>query len=557
MRLLSWLRERLGTERRVSSTKLAKRRTLACRPRLELLEDRSLMTAGMLDPTFGTSGIADPAGKNFHGIAYGLAVYSNSQTATAGDIVAAGWIADKPDTDLGIARFTPGGKPDATFGTKGTVITKFNSYYASQGAAVAIQGDGKIVAAATAYPRQAGTSSDFALARYNIDGSLDTKFGSTGTVATNIAGGPTAGTADSARAVFIQPDGKIVVAGISMPGSPATTNLALVRYNANGSLDTSFGSAGEVITSHTVIPGSYVDPAGKYGTTSVSNAVLQPDGKILVSGYTEVTNGLDANPITYNTYEAFVLRYNANGSLDTSFGAAGAVTLPPQTDPDNSEKGTAGKLALTPSGEIVLAGFNQLALLHSDGSFDTSFASGGIASYVAGIVAVQPNGDILTASAYTGLVSRFLPDGTPDVTFGNGGTESPIVGSVTALAIQPDGKIDVASGFTIARLLPGEPVIGSFSASANTLSAGSSVTLMASNITDSNPGSTITQVAFYAQVNGVNTLLGYGAQSSPGAWTFKLTRPAGWAAGTYTLLAQATDNFGVLGEPLSLDLQVL
>ena len=515
-----------------------------------------MLSAGALDPTFGSSGIANPSGNNFHGIANGMAVYSGAQAGTAGDIVAAGWISDKPYYDFGIVRYTPSGKPDATFGTKGTITTTFKSYYASEADAVAIQGDGRIVAAGTAYSNSLA-SINLAIVRYNVDGGLDTKFGSKGTVITSFAGGSTTPTAEYVRGEFIQPDGKIVVAGTVLPGSPATTSVALARFNPDGSLDTSFGNAGKVSTPHAAIPGSYVDPAGKYGTTSVNNAVLQPDGKMLVSGYTEVINGGDSTPYTYNTYEAFVLRYNANGTLDTSFGSGGAVTLPSQADRDNSLKGSAGKLALTPSGEIVLVGFNQLAMLHSDGSLDTTFAGGGIAPYAAGIVTVQANGDIVTASNYTGLVSRFLPDGTPDVTFGNGGSESPIVGSATGLTIQPDGKILEASGFTIARLLAGEPQVGSFTANSNVLSASSSVTLTASGITDSNPGSTVTQVAFYAQVNGTNTLVGYGKQSSSGTWTFVLTRPASWSAGSYTVFAQATDSYGVVGNAASISLQVI
>lgn len=513
------------------------------------------MTAGTLDPTFGSGGIANPAGQNFHGIAYGLAVYSSTQPATAGDIVAAGWKADKPAYDFGVVRYTPSGTPDNTFGVKGTVTTKFNSYYASEANAVMIQPDGKIVAAGTVYPSTSGgTGSDFVAVRYKTNGALDSTFGSNGKVVTNIAGGSTTGTADAGQAAFLQPDGKIVVAGIAMPGNPATTNLALVRYNANGSLDTSFGTGGKVIMSHALIPGSYVDPSGKYGATQVNAAVLQPDGKMLVSGYTQVTNGLDTH--TYNAYEAFVLRYNANGTLDTGFGAGGAVTLPAQTDPDNTLKGGAGKLALTPSGEIVMAGFNQLAKLNSDGSFDTTFASGGLAPYGAGLVTVQSNGDILTASTLTGLVSRFLPNGAPDTTFGAGGTETPIVGTATQLVIQADGKIDVASGFTIARLLASEPQIGSLTSSSNPVTSGTAATLTASNITDGNPNAAITQVAFYyLDDNGNQQTLGYGTQSSAGVWTLNYT--VGLPTGTYTIYAQAKDSYGVLGDPLSQNLQVL
>ena len=111
-----------------------------------------------------------------------------------------------------------------------------------------------------------------------------------------------------------------------------------------------------------------------------------------------------------------------------------------------------------------------------------------------------------------------------------------------------------ASIFSLARYLPSEPEVGSFVASANPVASDSSVTLTATNITDGNPNSTITQMAFYANVNGANTWLGDGTQSSPGEWTF--TWNVTLAPGTYTLTAQAEDSYGVVGDPDALTFQV-
>jgi len=109
--------------------------------------------------------------------------------------------------------------------------------------------------------------------------------------------------------------------------------------------------------------------------------------------------------------------------------------------------------------------------------------------------------------------------------------------------------------FLVARYLPSEPEIGSFTASAYTVAAGSSVTLTASNITGGNPGATITQVAFYyVDGSGNQQLLGYGTQTSPGVWTFSFT--VSLAPGSYTLYAQATDSFGAVGDPVALTLTV-
>lgn len=517
------------------------------------MEERRLLSAGALDPTFGTGGVAPPSAP-INGAAAAIAVYSNAQVATAGDVVAAGGLYAEQNAhpnSFAVVRYMPNGLPDVSFGVNGEVTTAFTkSYPNAQAQAVAIQGDGKIVAAGfAAGTTTKGNSYDFAIARYNVNGSLDNTFGSSGKVTTNFSGtgGQATASYDVAHAVFLQPDGKIVLAGITSTAVPAGNNIALARYNANGTLDTTFGSGGKVTTSHTTIPGSLVDPITGYGDTEVKDAALQADGKILVAGYTQVA-GL--NP----SNEAFVARYNANGELDKTFGSGGVVTLP--AVPGQLANGVTypmGHLAIESSGEIVVNGLGQLALLHSgqvgyaDGSLDSSFGNNGIATTpVWGPVALEPNGDIVaggdsvtySSGAISGgmQVARFLPNGTPDSTFGSGGIVT-LPSSADALALQPDGKIDlVGTGFIVDRLLPSEPRIGSLTASANSVSVGSSLTLNASNITDANPNANITQMAFYAgDINGINTLLGYGTQSSPGIWTFTFST-AGWLPGTYALL---------------------
>ncbi len=180
--------------------------------------------------------------------------------------------------------------------------------------------DGKIVAAGYS---GSGSNSDFALVRYNTDGSLDTSFGSGGTVTQDIAAN------DLAHAITIQKDQKIVVAGYS--GSGVSRDFALIRCNTDGSLDASFGSGGIVTT----------DIGG--GAADHGYAIaLQSDGKIVVGGYSY--NGLD------NDFA--LVRYNTDGSPDASFGSDGIVT----TDfglADN--EGYA--LAIQPEGMIVAAGY--------------------------------------------------------------------------------------------------------------------------------------------------------------------------------------------------------
>lgn len=533
------------------------------------MEERCLLSAGAFDPTFGTGGVASP-GTSIKEYGNAIALYPDAQGATAGDVVAAGYVTEKNgNQDFALFRYTPSGKPDASFGKNGEVTTAVSSYGYAAVQDVAIQADGKVVVVGYGSGTSVkGNSYDFVVARYNVNGSLDTTFGSGGLVTTNFSGSGDARHAsyDYPTSVFIQPDGKIVAAGITC--GPTDTigpdnHIALVRYNSNGTLDTSFGVGGKVSTAHTVIPGSLADPSHPtQGDTWARDAVLQADGKILVSGYTEVTAGLSTS------YEAFVVRYNSNGTLDNTFGTGGAVSLPPvNTSP---YAGSYGHVALRPDGEIVVSGFGQVALLHSDGSFDTTFGNSntGIVPQGFGPLAIEPNGDIVTSGygwvdgLWTPELTRFLPNGSVDGTFGTGGTMILQTGfaNFAAIAILPNGKIDVAgNGFLVDRLLPDAPQIGVLTSSANPVTTGASLTLTASQITDINPGATISQVAFYRDANGngkldtgTDTLLGYGTRTSAGVWSLTFTLPSTWTPGSYTLLAQARDNFGVVGDPLAI-----
>src|SRR5262249_12815579 len=152
---------------------------------------------------------------------------------------AAGSADDGPfTTNFALARYHADGSPDSTFGKGGKVITYLSSYAAVN--ALAMQSDGKIVAAGGAHVGPPGGSS--ALARYNTDGSLDSTFGRGGTIITNFAGG-----GSWAGAVAIQSDGRIVIAGVLYAGG-RDWDFALARYNTSGTLDTTFGISGKVTT---------------------------------------------------------------------------------------------------------------------------------------------------------------------------------------------------------------------------------------------------------------------------------------------------------------------
>ena len=213
---------------------------------------------------------------------------------------------------------TPPGSLDSTFGTGGIVTTPIgnNDAYAY---ALGIQTDGRIVAAG--YYAD-GSYYDFAVVRYNTNGSLDTTFGTGGRVTTPIGSGYA-----GAYALGIQSDGRIVVAGYYADGS--NYDFALVRYNTDGSLDTTFGTGGIVTT-----------PMGS-GYDIAYALAIQSDGSILAAGSSY--NG--------SNYDFALVRYNTNGSLDTTFGTGGRVTTP-----IGSGNAIANALGIQSDGRILAAG---------------------------------------------------------------------------------------------------------------------------------------------------------------------------------------------------------
>src|SRR6266568_3400913 len=330
------------------------------------------------------------------------------------------------------------GDLDATFCTGGKVTTDFAGD-SDHARAVAIQTDGKIVAAGKATNSRRG-GEDFALARYNPDGTLDTTFGTGGRVTTDFAGD-----ADEAFAVVLQADGKIVAAGKATAGYRGE-DFALARYNPNGTLDTTFGTGGKVTT----------DFAGD--ADQAFALVLQTDGKIVAAG--EANAG-------YRGEDCALARYSPNGTLDTTLVVGGKVT----TDfAGNTDR--AFGVALQTDGRIVAAGEATagyrgedfaLARYNSNGTLDTTFGTGGkVITDFAGdtdrafAVAVQTDGRIVaageTTTSYRGedfALARYNPNGALDATFGEGGQVTTDFAGDTdrafALALQTDGKI-VAAG---------------------------------------------------------------------------------------------------------------
>jgi uncharacterized delta-60 repeat protein len=403
---------------------------------------------GTLDLTFANNGIFAAPG-TLRG-AQGGAIQSD------GNIVVAGSGAFNQTSADTLIRLTPAGVLDQSFGSGG-VVTITNPggsvYYVDGFFALAIQSNGKIVAAGAAQLESGSVIVQ--VARFQTNGSLDPSFGSGGfTTTTAITTTPYNSSASRNVALALQPNGEILVAA-------GYSNL-MARFTSSGQLDTTFGSGGIVNLAN----------AGASFSTAPTQIAVQKNGKILVaSGSLAPTPQLQAGTIS---------RYNSNGSLDATFGASGTA----------ASVGSASALLLQSDGKIVVAGaltskINAAPAANdvgfgiirytSSGSIDKTFGSGGVAIADFGAnaplsgafaLAIQSNGDIVAAGAAAqgaanlsfdsafGL-ARFTSTGQLDSSFGSGGLvtttilsgSSNVYSDVTGLAIQSDGKI-VAAGNT-------------------------------------------------------------------------------------------------------------
>lgn len=278
------------------------------------------------------------------------------------------------------------GALDKTFNKTGKATLTFRPQADDMPSAVAVQPDGKILAGGIVQhlPDQFG---DFALARFQANGLLDRGFGTNGKVVTAFEIG-FGGGADYLRDLVLQPDRKIVAVGAAADGSLAgVLDVAAARYLPDGRLDPSFGTGG--LVRHDVGP---VDDG--------QEAVLQPDGKIVIVGY---TFGFDGKP------EVLVVRLLGDGQPDLTFGTGGHTTLRPEDMPAH-----AFSLALQADGKIVLGGYASASIL-------------------------DPN-------TFQPFVARLLPNGAPDPAFSGDGVlvlREPTPGHVAQVLIGAGGKIFV------------------------------------------------------------------------------------------------------------------
>ena len=365
------------------------------------------------------------------------ALGSSVAVQTDGKIVVAGYSQQgATGHDFAVARYNPDGSPDTTFGTNGKLTIDFGFSY-DIGSGVAVQSDGKIVVAGQSYSG-AATSNDFAVVRLNADGSLDSTFGTAGKQTIDFGS-----SSDYGNSVAVQADGKIVVAGYSYQGEIIGNHFAVARLNADGSLDNSFDLDGREIVDF----GSYTDVG--------SSVVVQADGKILLAGYSYQAVSIDFA----------VARLNTDGSLDTTFDADGKRII----DFGGSIYGPVS-MALQSDGKIVVAGHADgatgeaefgVARLNTDGSLDSTFDADGTlttdfvhsSSIGGGVgVAVGTDGKIVVAGSTDSdnVVVRLNADGSLDSPFGIDGRQAIDIlpaFSGSGVAVQADGKI-VVTGYS-------------------------------------------------------------------------------------------------------------
>lgn len=386
-----------------------------------LLSNPSHAQSGSLDLSFGTGGIVS-LNTGVKDLGFSLAQQSD------GKIVVAGYVFDGTINRFALKRFNTNGTLDLSFDGDGIVSTPVGTSDA-YAFSLAIQADGKIVV--VGYCKKM-VRIEFAVVRYNTDGSLDNSFDSDGIVTTDI------GIMDEiARSVAIQSDGKIVVVGDTYDGN--YYNFVVVRYNTDGSLDNSFESDGIVITTWGI------------GHNFAKSVAIQPDGKIVVTG--------ESTPSNFT-----VLRYNNDGSLDYSFDTDGIAV-----SKLSSGNNIPNSVAIQSDGKIVIAGNTgvtsvadiMLARYNIDGSIDNSFGVDGFvitniaaSGDLAQSVLVQSDARILVCGskiigAKTEMVLvRYNSNGSLDKSFDLDGIVTTGFSAKNAIArsviLQKDGKILVA-----------------------------------------------------------------------------------------------------------------
>lgn len=380
---------------------------------------------GNIDTSFGIEGVvitsfSEPS------FGYDLAIQNDGKLILVGEYTG-GLLGD-----FAVARYLSDGSLDPSFSSDGKVSTDVNSNL-DRAFGVAIQSDGKILVTGLAiHQLSQSQDADYALVRYNIDGSLDNTFGNNGIITTDFGD-----IAEIGMSIAIQANGRILVTGITSNGF-----FTLLRYNSNGTLDLAFGESGIVV----------IGNAFSYGY----KVLVQSNSKILVGG----ESGNDFS----------IVRYNSNGTLDSQFGNNGMATTNIGLNSDKF-----GSMIIDNNDKIVLVGgsrnqnnsdyYNSIIRYNSNGIIDSTFGNNGIFTkdltfrddYAASIL-IQDDGNIVVSglsknindSEYDFSIMRITTDGLIDSLFGINGVVITDLGSNegTADIILDSGGDLVLGGYT-------------------------------------------------------------------------------------------------------------
>ncbi len=413
---------------------------------------------GSLDTTFGPNqnGTVITPPTTFGGANF-AEVFSIGLQST-GKIIAVGTSDIGSDIIAVLARYNTNGSLDTTFGTNGTTSISLGAGNDSLSTTLAIQTDDKIVVGDRAF---IGGVEQFIVARLQANGSLDSSFG-TGGISTLVIG-----TNSFITSVKIQADGKIVAGGRSTVSG--VTSFTLARFNTNGTVDTSFGNPNGFVTFQ--FPGST--------SSQIDSIAIQSDGKIVAAGRTTIGGVI----------QFAVARFNSDGSVDTTFGTGGAVTIPISTFSSITS------VLIQPDSKILVGGTATIngsdtfafARLLTNGSLDNSFGTGGIVDLPLSVfgagtsfaelesITIQSNGKIIAGGSadpggiQTFSLARLLINGSLDTSFGTNGIvnvlpltlfgANPLDASINSILLQSDGKLLAgglfdnisASNFALAR----------------------------------------------------------------------------------------------------------
>lgn len=435
----------------------------ATRPVIECLEDRRMLYAGQIDAAFGMDGATKaPLGATKQ--INDMVVLVDGQILTVGT-----GIGGANGVDFTIARFAASGALDETFGGGDGIV--HTDFFGRDDVAktLAVVADGKFIVGGTVSTPNGPL---MVVARYNDNGSLDTTFGTDGRASVRLSG------SDAFADLVVQPDGKIVVLGDTAGTAETKRDLALVRFNADGSLDSTFGGGDGVVT---------VDPIGMFYASQADAArsvALQSNGRIIA-----FARGTDFN--------WSISAYTADGMLDSTFNRHGLIV---EAD-----------LWKDLDGDVIIAPDDSVVVSHTTGNYQRPFlgkrlyAANGRswvptepapatpfpqlpdwtredgwphfdADYAWGLdVTMQPDGKILQAGTINGrfCVVRYLQSGYLDTSFGAGGIATVDLGGETdmpdaayAIALTADGQILLAGTYAdghqaaIVRLHATNPAVG-------------------------------------------------------------------------------------------------